>query len=215
MSEMQSVLSESDKESLDVAMSMMGRAELNQVEDEVRKIQNNVRGWLLRKNYTNLRDAAKVLQVAWREKKRVTTSSNTYNYMLQHGQDRAREYGRVRIQQQGGLSLDSDTVDSSTDFSMSFCDTPTLGSSSTRPFDFADGGLGGHSSEHHQRELQAAATLQAATRAMIARRRSFSSVRKQTMASLVIQKSLVKWYVLSKTASAGGTGDSKTAAVVN
>lgn len=36
MSEMHSVLSESDKESLDVAMSMMGQTELNQVEDEVR-----------------------------------------------------------------------------------------------------------------------------------------------------------------------------------
>ncbi len=35
MSEMHSVLSESDKESLDVAMSMMGQTELNQVEDEV------------------------------------------------------------------------------------------------------------------------------------------------------------------------------------
>ena len=66
-----SVISESDKESLDVVMSMMGQQELDQVEDEVRKIQNNVRGWLLRKNYVNLRDAAKTLQVAWRGKKRM------------------------------------------------------------------------------------------------------------------------------------------------
>ena len=36
MSEMQSVLSETDKESLGVAMSMMGHLELRQVEDEVR-----------------------------------------------------------------------------------------------------------------------------------------------------------------------------------
>ena len=43
------------------------------------------------------------------------------------------------------------------------------------------------------RELHAAATLQAATRGMLARK-SFSSIRKQTMASLVIQKSLVKWW---------------------
>jgi hypothetical protein len=33
-------------------------------------IQNNVRGWLLRKNYINLRSAAKKLQVAWREYKK-------------------------------------------------------------------------------------------------------------------------------------------------
>jgi hypothetical protein len=36
ISEIQSVLSETDKESLDVAMSMMGHLELRQVEDEVR-----------------------------------------------------------------------------------------------------------------------------------------------------------------------------------
>ena len=46
----------------------------------------------------------------------------------------------------------------------------------------------------------AAATLQAAARGMIARK-SFSSVRKQTMASLVIQKSLVKWFVHSKSSA--------------
>jgi hypothetical protein len=46
-------------------------------------------------------------------------------------------------------------------------------------------------------QLEAAATLQAATRGMIARR-SFSSVRRQTMASLVIQNSLVKWWEHSR-----------------
>jgi hypothetical protein len=39
ISEIQSVLSETDKESLDVAMSMMGHLELRQVEDEVRMLQ--------------------------------------------------------------------------------------------------------------------------------------------------------------------------------
>ena len=73
---MRSVISESDKESLDVAMSMMRQQELDQVEDEVRKIQNNVRGWLLRKNYVNLRDAAKTLQVAWRGKRRLASNGN-------------------------------------------------------------------------------------------------------------------------------------------
>lgn len=70
MSDIQSVISETDMETLDAAMSMMGDMEIQQVEEEVRRIQNNVRGWLLRKNYTNLREAAKVLQVAWRERKK-------------------------------------------------------------------------------------------------------------------------------------------------
>jgi hypothetical protein len=41
---------------------------------------------------------------------------------------------------------------------------------------------------------EAAATLQAATRGMLARK-SFRRVRMQTMASLVIQKSLFQWWV--------------------
>jgi len=52
-----------NQESIDAAMSSMGPRELLIIENEVRLIQNNVRGWLLRKNYTNLRDAAKTLQV--------------------------------------------------------------------------------------------------------------------------------------------------------
>ncbi|KAJ1379021.1 hypothetical protein B484DRAFT_412489, partial [Ochromonadaceae sp. CCMP2298] len=76
LSEMQSVLSESDKESLDVAMSMMGQFELRHIEDEVLTIQNNVRGWLLRKNYTNLRESARVLQGAWRERRRASASAS-------------------------------------------------------------------------------------------------------------------------------------------
>ena len=48
----------------------MGPQELENVKAEVKLIQNNVRGWLLRKNYVNLREATKTLQVAWRERKK-------------------------------------------------------------------------------------------------------------------------------------------------
>lgn len=72
ISDIQSVISETDKESLDAAMAMMGPVELEQVEEEVRKIQNNVRGWLLRKNYTNLREATRLLQSAWRERRKAS-----------------------------------------------------------------------------------------------------------------------------------------------
>ena len=48
----------------------MGSQELENVKTEVKLIQNNVRGWLLRKNYVNLREAIKTLQIAWRERKR-------------------------------------------------------------------------------------------------------------------------------------------------
>ncbi len=68
--DMQSVLSETDKEGLDQAMKFMGAEELQEIESEATIIQNNVRAWLLRKNYRNLRDAALTLQGAWRERKK-------------------------------------------------------------------------------------------------------------------------------------------------
>ena len=73
--EIQSVLSdmsESDKHSLNAMIAQMGPQELTCLEGEVKLIQNNVRCWLLRKNYINLREATKTLQIAWREKKKQT-----------------------------------------------------------------------------------------------------------------------------------------------
>jgi hypothetical protein len=65
----QSVMSTTDKESYRNAMELMGPSEIVKIQEEVKKIQNNVRGWLLRKNYINLRDATKTLQTAWRERR--------------------------------------------------------------------------------------------------------------------------------------------------
>ena len=50
----------------------------------------------------------------------------------------------------------------------------------------------------------AAATLQAATRAMLRRRRSFAHAKRQAMASLVIQKSLLQWWILRDGSGMGG-----------
>ena len=77
---MQSVLSESDKESLNEAMRVMGTNELAEVSQEVQSIQKNVRMWMLRKNYLNLRQATKTLQGAtraWRERKRGSNGSSS------------------------------------------------------------------------------------------------------------------------------------------
>lgn len=70
------VVSEKDRENLDVVMRMMGDLELTQIDTEVKLIQNNVRGWLLRKNYINLRASARTLQNAWRERKKSTENNN-------------------------------------------------------------------------------------------------------------------------------------------
>lgn len=44
---------------------------------QVLLIQANVRAWLLRKNYTNLRASVKSLQQAWRERRRNSSSAST------------------------------------------------------------------------------------------------------------------------------------------
>ena len=55
---MHSIISKTHRKALQIAMSMMGDPERRKVDQEARRIQhNNVRDWLLRKNYTTLRDA--------------------------------------------------------------------------------------------------------------------------------------------------------------
>lgn len=181
MSEIHSVFSASDKESLVKAMSMMADQELQQVEDEVKKIQHNVRGWILRKNYNNLREAARVLQLAWREKKRSNTShvdminniSNNFAMMHDNVSD--------------GIRSASSTVPNSR--KSSFVDTlPNI----LDEFD-----INHPVNTYATKEERAAAKLQAATRRMIAKK-SISSITKQTVASLVIQKHLVRWWLHAK-----------------
>eukprot|EP01032_Pedospumella_encystans_P014775 gene14775-16944_t len=192
ISEMQSVLSETDQESLHKAMAMMRHSELEQVEAEVRTIQNNWRAWMLRKNYTNLREAARVLQGAWREKKKNAsgppTSARTGSppdLHSMHAHSAARGH-HTHLSTDSGSSID--------------LTGPNSGGSGTSSS--GDGNNNSLKSGPNRAQLQAAATLQAATRGMLARR-SFSSVRKQTMASLVIQKSLVKWWEQNKVAGGG------------
>jgi roadblock/LC7 domain-containing protein len=108
----------------------------------------------MRKNFSNLRQATKVLQCAWREKKK-------------------SEHNKP---------LDNDL---------------TFKMEATAPS--PDNKLVDHRSEIEKD--RAAATLQAATRRMIARK-SFETVRKQTLATLVIQKHLTNWWVTAKHTSA-------------
>lgn len=244
---MRSVISESDKESLDVAMSMMGQQELEQVEDEVRRIQNNVRGWLLRKNYVNLRDAAKTLQVAWRGKRRqsprviggdgqglgfkgsapmegVTHSAHSSVSLSSSSSALGRMHIVSLLSDDSPLSTPDDSSETAEGEEgeggegegglsetpravevpeLSSRQTPlphSLSSSSltvsllplASAVNRSDSEAPTISSESRKRH--AAATLQAATRAMIARRVTFTNAKRQAMASLVIQKSFLLWF---------------------
>jgi hypothetical protein len=185
LSQVQSVLSETDVESLDLAMSMMGPQELAAVEDEVKVIQSNVRTWLLRKNYTNLRDAAKTLQVAWRGRRSLSGAR--------------RGKASSSSSSSGGVSAGTSGAARKTLYGVAKASSG------------ADGGDGSGSSSSSGKHIMSlhrsnnaksmdacAATLQAATRGMLARR-SFQRAKKQTMASLVI----FQWWVQSKSKSGG------------
>ena len=150
-------------------MSMMGPQELSAVENEVKLIQSNVRTWLLRKNYTNLRDAARTLQLAWREHRGAATSTG------------ALTTGRTFTTNPPGESSIAMQMNEShrSDFGCSSSSHPRLASKSID---------------------DCAATLQAATRGMLARK-SFQRAKKQTIASLVI----FQWWIHSKSKSSGNS----------
>jgi hypothetical protein len=58
------------------------------------------------------------------------------------------------------------------------------------------------------RELNTAATLQTAARALPARKKSFAHAKRQAMASLVIQKSFLQWRVKREQTSEDDKKDS-------
>lgn len=139
-----------NKESLDVAMSLMGPGELAKLEDEARVIQNNVRAWILRKNYKQLRDTSKFLQSTWREKKAMT-------------QQREQEMSKP-----GEREVELDDMD------VVQPEAPQRNGEVGSDIDVA------------------ASTLQMAARRMLARKH-FGRFKRQTTASLVIQRHLRLW----------------------
>jgi hypothetical protein len=176
LTQVQSVLSENDVESLDLAMSMMGPQELSAVEDEVKVIQTNVRTWLLRKNYTNLRDAAKTLQVAWRGHRSATLRDKHVSAHLKC---------KTVLH-----TAESDSNIECTERTESSRNCVGMNNKASEGLQERPERLQGS----HSKSIDAcAATLQAATRGMLARR-SFQRAKKQTMASLVI----FQWWVQSK-----------------
>jgi len=63
-----SCISESDRESLDVAMSLMNEGELNDLENSSKLMREDVRKWMLRHNYRSLKEATMFLQSSLKEK---------------------------------------------------------------------------------------------------------------------------------------------------
>lgn len=164
-----------------------------------------MRTWLLRKNYTNLRDAARTLQVAWRERRSTSAARRAAerpqkegvapfsapsddrevggNDSLSRCDERERSAGASNARRQSGSS--STGCDGSSDaFGSDMCEEDVEGVAEVGSVSAGDCLLSN----------TAAATLQRATRGMLARK-SFRRVKRQAMASLVIQKSLFMWWV--------------------
>jgi hypothetical protein len=134
---------------------------------QARLIQVNFRSWLLRKHYTSLRDAAKVVQQAWRDRKygpapapAPAPASSAPGEGAGAGADRG-----------GGVATHSSAAASAKA-------TPLRPEALLQ-----EAGLRG---VQEQREAVAAATLQTAARRLLARRQILTQVHRQ--AALVIQR---------------------------
>lgn len=198
--EVRGVISESDQESLGVAMSLMAPNELEQVEEEVVVIQNNVRAWLLRKNYINLRDAAMTLQVAWRERK----SKPRPLYHVRMGTGPRMPSVMEEFKEDDG---DSNTVNpmalvSGTASNRIESLKRKVNELDENHLDMGDNGVRVVFNEHKNAyssdvvgnsDTIASTRLQALTRGMLARK-SFGVLKKQAIASLVIQRSVGEWW---------------------
>ena len=126
----------------------------------------------------NLREAAKTLQLAWREKKKSGSGGGGVSAKLNSPKIGSSSSDGTRTARNR-----ADTVSSSLTV------TPNTSEKSAA--------YTGNIKDLSDLESVALARLQARTRGMLARK-SFSSIRKQTMASLIIQKSLIKWWEQSR-----------------
>ena len=194
-------------------------------------IQSNVRGWLLRKNYINLRHSARTLQQAWRERKKSynpKSHSNEQIVSLNGGQTSnisTANNNFISNQSPGGQNMalltetrnnnnNNNSNNEEEEFNLDEYSFTSFGSgnksNNNRHLSITDPllvtAVDENSHTHHASMFETTnflsstlhvkagagiVSLQAATRGMIARK-AFSNIRKQAMASVVIQKSLVQ-----------------------
>jgi len=132
---------------------------------QARLIQVNFRSWLLRKHYTSLRDAAKVVQQAWRDRKYGSASAAAGAGSATGAGAGAERGGNGRVATHSSSAASAKA-------------TPLRAEAGIQ-----EPGLKG---AQEQREAVAAATLQTAARRLLARRQILTQVHRQ--AALVIQR---------------------------
>uniref|UniRef100_A0A6U0XRL7 CG-1 domain-containing protein n=1 Tax=Rhizochromulina marina TaxID=1034831 RepID=A0A6U0XRL7_9STRA len=162
--EVASAITESDKESLDVAMAMMGPDELLDMEKEARILQKNMKAWIMRRNYRSMRDSISKLQVLWRENRR--PQSGKFDGIEDQLPD-------VDGPGPGSLTATSHHADPAPR-----PHRPLPGISEEGPAVYGD------------REEEAGLKLQALSRGMLARR-NFRRIKQQTLAMIIIQRTLL------------------------
>ncbi len=172
--EIQSVLSdlsESDKGAFQSIIHLMGPQELENVKTEVKLIQNNVRGWLLRKNYVNLREAIKTLQIAWRErKKQFEVDSHDEDIEFKH-----ESTSDLQFEDDHFSSFIDEKQDKNSEAQ------PSVVSSLFGNFNLL---------KIKPKTTTAVTAIQAATRGMLARK-AFDDLNKKALSTLVFQRSVI------------------------
>ena len=222
--DLKSVISRRDLDHLQSAMQLMGETELKEVESEVRNIQKNVRGWLLRKNYNSLRASALTLQSAWRERKRhqqgLKSSSNemsaslsgplnpgsgslahtpTLEDTLSYEYNDMQELADALLAEDSTMNIDDGGGQPSGVPAHNYYLDPSALSPQHQP-----NTLGSYSNDaltasttdnnNHYPSTDTASVSQSAATRGMTSRTAFASVRQQAIASLVIQKSLRSWW---------------------
>ena len=221
--DLKSVISRRDLDHLQSAMQLMGETELKEVESEVRNIQKNVRGWLLRKNYNSLRASALTLQSAWRERKRhqqgLKSSSNEMSASLSdlhnpgssshahtpnledtlsYEYNEMQELADALLAEDSTMNIDEGGGQQTGVLAHNYYDPSALspGHHPSTLGSFSNDALTASTTDnnnHYPSTDTASVSQSAATRGMNSRS-AFASVRQQAIASLVIQKSLRSWW---------------------
>ena len=188
-------------------------------------IQNNVRAWLLRKNYINLRDAAMTLQTRWRERKYRHGIRPYEHHGHGHGMRNTTGMGRSSLGHIMEDLKEDDDVDVTEGMvaMMPVINNPTGSNSSGNShisYTSMNGNFNSNNSSNNNLKRKAGSvvpdssmdtdsattTLQRVTRGMLARK-SFHGIKKQAIASLVIQRSMVQWWGIQRRESITRSGN--------
>ena len=106
--EVGSIISEHDEFNLERAMSVMSPEELNELENEATIIQSNIKAWLMRRNYSNLRGSVERLQKNFRLHRKESWAASRLQAATR-GASTRRHYQQLRTMAAAALVIQRKT----------------------------------------------------------------------------------------------------------